>query len=177
MAVEGTGGATQKVLIAYATKRGSTREIAEALSSVLEDEGYRVTVCPADAVDDVSPYDAVVLGGCVYLYRWHRDARRFARTHAVALTGRPVWLFSTGPLDGSAGRKELPPGPDAARAATQLRARGHATFGGRLEPGTPGRLARSMASRGAAGDFRDMEQVRTWARGIAEQLRKEPADR
>lgn len=177
MAVEGVGGATQRILVAYATKRGSTREIAEELASVLEKEGCTVTVSPAGTVQDVVPYDAVVLGGCVYLYRWHRDARRFARTHAAALAGRPVWLFSSGPLDDSATREEIPPGPDAARAATQLRARGHATFGGRLEPGTPGRLARSMASRGAAGDYRDMEQVRTWARGIAHQLREEQADR
>jgi menaquinone-dependent protoporphyrinogen oxidase len=170
---QGGGG---RFLVAYATKRGSTREIAEELSTALEQDGFDVTVSSAAEVGDVAPYDAVVLGSSVYLYRWHRAARRFVRAFATALAGRSVWLFSTGPLDDSASTGELAPGMDAMRAATQLAARGHRTFGDRLDPGTPGRLARSMASRGAEGDYRDMDQVRAWAHAIAAQVRQERAD-
>ena len=167
-------GTGRRVLVAYGSRRGSTREIAEEVGTALEEDGFQVSVFPAAQVHDVTRYDAVVLGGALYMYRWHREARRFARCHALALSGRPVWLFSSGSLDHTADEREIPPVPSAARAARRLDARGHTTFGGRLGPDSPGRLARGMVARGTAGDYRNLEQIRTWAHGIASLLDKEP---
>jgi hypothetical protein len=44
-----------------------------------------VEVRPARQVKRVNGYDAVILGGSVYLNRRHRDARRFARRLAGSL--------------------------------------------------------------------------------------------
>lgn len=88
-----------RVLVAYGSRRGSTAEIARWIGDVLHGLGLEAEVAEAATVRDVTAYDAVVLGGALYAGRWHKDARRFARRHATALSGRPVWLFSSGRLD------------------------------------------------------------------------------
>jgi menaquinone-dependent protoporphyrinogen oxidase len=159
-----------RVLVAYGSRRGGTHGIAEDVAATLREDGCAVTLLPAARVGTVEPYDAVVLGGALYTYRWHKDARRFARRHARALAGRPVWLFSSGPLDHSAEEREIPPVRSAARAARRLHARGHTTFGGRLNADASGRIARSMAERGLEGDYRDPKHIHAWAHGIAAEL-------
>lgn len=160
---------TARVLLAYASKQGSTREVAEMIAARLREHGLDTDVAEARAVTDVTGYHAVVLGSCLYLGRWHRDARGFAQRFARPLVDTPVWLFSCGPLDWSADTSELAPVPSAARAATVLHARGHATFGGRLEHSARGwfGLAQSLVRRGQAGDFRTPARVRAYADTIA----------
>jgi menaquinone-dependent protoporphyrinogen oxidase len=162
------------VLVAYATRNGSTREIAEWIADELRVGGLDVEVCPAAQVADVAGYAAVILGGSVYLAGWHVDARRFAHRFAGALAGRPVWLFSSGPLDRSAEQGELPPVPQAQAAVRALSARGHVTFGGRLSDdahGWIGVVAHRMAAAGLRGDFRNPTRVRAWARVVGAQIK------
>lgn len=163
---------TARVLLAHATRQGSTREIAEIIGERLREHGLHVEVRPADSVSDVSGYHAVVLGSCLYLGRWNRDARAFAQRFARELIDTPVWLFSCGPLDWSADVQDLPPVPSAARVATILHARGHATFGGRLEHSARGwfGLAQGLVRRGHVGDFRTPARIRGYADRIAEGL-------
>ncbi|MEN3541120.1 flavodoxin domain-containing protein [Microbispora sp. ZYX-F-249] len=158
-----------RVLVAYGSRRGSTAEIAGWIGDTLRGEGLETEVADAGSVRDVTAYDAVVLGGALYAGHWHKDARRFARRHAAALSGRPVWLFSSGPLDRSADEAEIPPVPQAARAAEALRALGHRTFGGRLARDAKGFIAARIAER-AGGDYRDPDGVRAWARQVAERV-------
>lgn len=164
---------TRTALVAYGTKNGSTAEIAEHIASVLRGIGLDADVRPAAEVRDVGRYDVVVLGGALYMGRWHRDARRFARRHRHALADRPVWLFSSGPLDPSASERDIPPAPGARRAVQRLGAEGHVTFGGRLEAGARGRIARTILEQGRGGDFRDFDRIAAWATGIAADLAAE----
>jgi len=159
--------------VAYASVGGSTAEIAQWIGAELHDAGLDAEVRPAADVTDVTGYDAVVLGASVYAAGWHNDARRFARRFADALADRPVWLFSSGPLDDSAERTELPPIPQVEAATRALRARGQVTFGGRLSDeahGWLGIVARRIASEGHGGDFRNPQRVRGWARDVAAEL-------
>ncbi|MGY0234220.1 flavodoxin domain-containing protein [Longispora urticae] len=153
-------------LVAYGSAHGSTAEIAGWIGEALRERGLHVEVRDAAAVDDVTEYDLVVLGGALYAHRWQRDARRFARRHREALTGRRVWLFSTGPLDRTAEDGSIAAVPKVARIAEKLHARGHVTFGGRLAADSTGFLASRMA-RTMAGDFRNRTQVTAWAYAIA----------
>ncbi|MFC9246124.1 flavodoxin domain-containing protein [Streptomyces sp. NPDC057136] len=161
---------SRTVLVAYGTRNGSTAEIARVIASVLRDSGLETDVRPAAEVGDVAPYDAVVLGGALYTGRWHRDASRFTRQHRQALAERPVWLFSSGPLDPSASERDLPPVPGARRAQRRTQAREHVTFGGRLEAGARGRIARMILEQGRGGDYRDMDRISAWATEIADGL-------
>ncbi|MGW6268429.1 MULTISPECIES: flavodoxin domain-containing protein [unclassified Streptomyces] len=164
---------TIKVLVAYATKNHSTAEIARTVTEVLREEGLESDTRQADQVGDVRAYDAVVLGSALYAGRWLRDARRFVRRNARALEGTSVWLFSSGPLDTSAGERDIPPVRAARRALVRLDAQEHVTFGGRLVEGAKGRVAHMIITSGKGGDFRDFARIAAWARHIAATLREE----
>ncbi|MCX4904032.1 flavodoxin domain-containing protein [Streptomyces sp. NBC_00878] len=161
---------TPRVLIAYGTKNGSTAEIAEWIAQALRERHVDADVRPAAEVKDLTPYDAVLIGGGLYAGRWQRDATRFARRHREDLGRLPVWLFSSGPLDPSASERDIPPAPGVARLVNRLDARGHATFGGRLTEGAQGFIARQLIKQGKGGDFRDRAQTGAWAHGIAAEL-------
>ena len=94
-----TGGANLRVmiLVAYASKHGSTREVAERIADVFTDEGAPATVRPAVEVHDLTPYDAVVLGSAIYTGRLHHDALRFLERHRTTLAHLPFAIFAGGP--------------------------------------------------------------------------------
>jgi menaquinone-dependent protoporphyrinogen oxidase len=161
------------VLVAYGSTGGSTAEIAGWIAEELRTAGIEVRLLPAGEVDDVAGYDALVLGGAMYAGGWHADARKFAKRFTGRFTGRPVWLFSSGPLDHTADDTDLPPNHQAETAMQSLPAREHVTFGGRLTAearGWLGFVARRMQHQGHAGDFRNPQRIRAWARGIAAEI-------
>ena len=163
------------VLVAYGTTNGSTGEIARWIGDELRGCGLDVEVWPAAQVYDVNRYEAVILGGAMYMFGWHRDARQFAHRFAGALARRPVWLFSSGPLDDSADQLPLPPIPQADAVMRVVHARGHVTFGGRLSEdarGWLGFVAHRMADEGRGGDFRNPLRVRAWAHKVAEEIKE-----
>ncbi len=160
---------SDRVLVAYATKHGSTREVAEEIGRVLRQRGLDTDVAEARLVRDLAPYGAVVLGSALYAAHWQRDANRFVARHLAALQARPVWLFSTGPLDRSADAGLLPAPPSVAITTDPIGARAHRVFGGRLLADTPGLDPQVLATH-PVGDFRDWAAIRAWAQGIAAAL-------
>ena len=88
-----------KVLVAYASKYGSTAEVAESIARVLRSRCVHADVRAAGEVEDIEGYDGVVLGGGIYVGRWHRNAQRFARHFADDLAALPVAVFALGPVD------------------------------------------------------------------------------
>lgn len=155
-----------RVLVAYASKQGGTAGLAEWIGEALEHSGASVNVVPTDEVVDVESFDAVIIGGALYVFRWHADARRFVKQHTRSLRHRPVWLFSSGPLDHSATEQEIPPVRSVRKAMDRIGARGHATFGGRLLPGGKSALP--------VGDWRDRSHVDRWVKGIVDELTSSP---
>jgi menaquinone-dependent protoporphyrinogen oxidase len=138
----------------------------------LRDEGFTVDVLPPGQVRRLDGYDAVIVGGALYALRWHKAARRFVKRHAAELRQRATYFFSSGPLDDSAGRRDIPPVSGVSALMERAGARGHVTFGGRLTPDAKGFPASAMA-KSRAGDWRDPERVRDWTRTVAAQLRSE----
>ncbi|MGW7680153.1 flavodoxin domain-containing protein [Kribbella sp. NPDC054772] len=162
---------TSSVLVAYGTKNGSTAGIADMIVTALQADGLTAEALPAADVSSIEGYDAVVLGGALYAGRWNRDARTFARRHADALRNRPVWLFSSGPLDDSADRREIRPVSQVAKLSDRLGAVEHVTFGGRLTEDAAGFMAKAMVRAGKGGDFRNPERIAAWSHTIATHLR------
>jgi len=151
-----------RVLVAYGSKMGGTQGLAEMLGSELADLGYEAEVLSAKVVSDVISYDAVVVGGALYYFvSWHKDAKSLTKRLQTDLRERPVWLFSSGPLDDSATEKDIAPIKSVRKAMDRIGARGHVTFGGRLEEKN-GNLP--------IGDWRDADHVRQWAQQIAGEL-------
>jgi menaquinone-dependent protoporphyrinogen oxidase len=157
-----------RVLVAYASKMGATKEIADAIGGRLGDRGCQADVRSAGAVTSVDAYDAVVLGSAVYVTRWRREAVRFARRFRKQLAARRVWLFESGWVGT---RPEEPePSAGARRTAARVGARTPAVFGGRLDPElATGFLDRRLA-REMAGDARDWGEITAWADEVADTL-------
>ncbi len=158
------------ILVTYGSKCGGTEGLAEMVAEGLREEGFTVDVAAARQVNRVDDYDGVIVGGALYAFRWHRDARRFVKRHAAELRRRPTYFFSSGPLDDSAASKDIPPVRSVAVLMRRVAALGHVTFGGRLSPDAKGFAASAMAKK-QAGDWRDGEKVRTWVGSIAAELR------
>lgn len=159
-----------RVLIAYGSKRRDLEGIARHIHDALESSGIVADVRSADEEIDLDDYDAAIVGGALHNGRWHKHSRRFVRRHAQALSARPVWLFSSGELDGTAESGNLPPVPHVRDAAIASGARDHITFGGRFSSEATGFPADAVDGSGAQ-DWRNVEHIRGWATGIAEQLK------
>ena len=160
------------ILVAHASKHGSTAEIAEAVAGTLREAGLTVDCVPVGEVGDLSPYDAVVLGSAVYMKRWRGDARHFLRKQAKGLAERPLWIFSSGPAgDPAKADPEWSEPHKVMVKADELGARDHVVFGGRVAPdegGMAGRMAKNTPPE--FQDMRDWDAIRAWAQGIADEL-------
>jgi menaquinone-dependent protoporphyrinogen oxidase len=157
-------------LVAYASKRGSTKEIAETLAATLRRRGLEVSLCAVDEVDSLDPYGAVVLGSAVYMKRWRGDARRFLKRHRKALCRLPFWVFSSGPVgDPVNDNPEWMESRKFVETIEELGARGHVVFGGRVPAEPRGLMEKSMVE-GTPEEYRDRrdwDQIRAWAEGVA----------
>ena len=165
----------KRVLVAYASEHGSTKEIAERVGDVLGRDGLDVDVRDASSVHDLGAYDAVVVGSAVYMGRWRGSAKHLVKRHESELAERDVWLFSSGPVGED-------PAPDDAKAqkytqpkfaleeAEKIGAHEHVVFGGRVPDS--GFIAKSMRKGipPELQDRRDWDEIERWAGGIAAAL-------
>lgn len=162
-----------RVLIATASKHGATAEIGQIVAAVLREAGHEVATSPPESVETIDDYDAVVLGSAVYAGRWLDSARAFVTRHDRELAGKPVWLFSSGPI----GDPPLPAGdaPEPLAIAHRIGAREHRTFGGRIDRSGLGLMERAITRvlKAPDGDFRDVAEIRAWATTIAAALTPE----
>jgi menaquinone-dependent protoporphyrinogen oxidase len=154
-----------RILLAFASRHGSTREVAETIAAVLRERDLAVEVRSCADVDAIAGYDAVVLGAALYTGRVHADARRFLERHAGALAAKPVAVFAMGPRtlapeEVESSREQL----DRALARfPRLSPVAVAIFGGVIDP----QRLHFPLNRMPAGDARDWEAIRAWAREIA----------
>jgi menaquinone-dependent protoporphyrinogen oxidase len=168
------------VLVGYATRYGSTQQVAEVVAGTLRDSGLEVDLEPVREVRTLDDYRAVVLGAPLYIGRWHRDAQRFLSLHQEALTQRPVAIFALGPTqpdeqEWEGGRaqldQELARYPWLAPVALEL-------FGGTYDPAKLHFLDKLLATLPAsplhgmpASDVRNWTAIRAWASALATELR------
>jgi menaquinone-dependent protoporphyrinogen oxidase len=165
----------EPVLVAYASRHGSTRGVAERIGAALAGQGFAVDVLPVEQAVDLQRYEAVVLGSPVYNQRWLPEAEAWLRAGRSVLAGRPVWLFSVGSFGdrrrifGALVRRE-PSNVGELRDA--VRSRGYRVFAGVVERHQWPLPARIFfhAFGGRFGDSRDWQAIDAWGQGIAEAL-------
>lgn len=161
-----------RVLVAVASRHGSTWEIGGAVADVLRASGFDVDVRDPDDVEEVD-HDAVVLGSSVYVGRWAASARALVDRLAASYLGRPVWLFSSGPVGRAPTQFDDP--EEIPSVMTRLGARGHRTFPGRLDGADLALAERAVVSlvQAEQGDFRAWADIRSWAQDVAAALHAE----
>jgi menaquinone-dependent protoporphyrinogen oxidase len=157
-----------EVLIAYATKHGSTHEVAETVAAHLAQAGVEAHTVPADRVRSLDEFQAVVLGAPIYMGRWHHDARAFLRRFRSELATRPLAVFALGPISDSAeqwdgARQQLygalahVPGVEPVTVGL---------FGGAIVPET----LHFPFSHVPAGDLRDWDSIQAWTERLPDAL-------
>ena len=163
---------SDKILVAFATRYGSTAEVAEKIAATLRESGAVVDVRPVREVRSLNEYSTVVLGAPLYIGSWHEEAHRFLTTQHEALVGRSVAIFGLGPLSTSAEEmegsraqldKELAKYPWLKPVAVEM-------FVGKYDPSKLSFAHRLIAVLPAsplhglpASDNRDWEAIQAWA--------------
>jgi len=162
------------VLVVYASKHGSTEQVARKVAEKLRDAGYTTRVEQARAVKDLEGCGAVVVGGSLYMGRWNHDARRFLRRHRKELRSVPFAVFALGPGENTekafaGSRQQL---DHALDRFSDLEPRAVAVFGGVLDP----RQHHFPFSRMEERDLRDWDEIRAWACGLPAELELLPRE-
>ena len=176
------------VLVAYASRHGSTMGIAERIADGLRAAGLRTEVRSVDAIGDITPYGAFVIGGAAYMYHWLKEATAFVRRHRETLAGRPTWLFSSGPLGtdlvDEAGRDilEVTRPREFDELEGLVHPRDEHIFFGAWDPDDPPAGLGEWVLRHLpaspeipSGDFRDWPAIDAWTASIADELRERPS--
>lgn len=159
------------VIVAYASKHGSTEGIASAIAQRLNEAGASAQAISVNDVSDLGDATAVVLGSAIYAGSWMKEAVEFVHRFAEPLAERPVWLFSSGPLGEHVEDEEQQP-------RQLLEMEGiigpveHRLFFGALDRSKLGFAERMIvkAVKAQDGDFREWDEIRAWADAIAGDL-------
>ncbi len=161
---------TKSILLAYATRFGSTQDVAETIAASLRQSGFEVDMQPMADVKTLDAHDAIVLGAAIYNAHWHPDVHNFLSRHQEALSQRPVAIFTLGPLSASEAAKrnsrrqldkELARYPWLKPVAVEI-------FAGKYDPSKPGLsfFERFLPAR----DYRNWDAIRAWAYALPAQL-------
>ena len=164
------------ILVTYASSYGSTQEVAEVVAAMLREQGVEVDLRPIREVQTLAGYSAVVLGAPLYMFHWHKDARRFlARFQHDLTSSLPIAVFAGGPIGDSDEQawqdirsnlnQELAKFPWLQPVSVQL-------IGGKFDPTKlrfPYNLIPAMRHM-PASDLRDWTAIRAWASSLTEKF-------
>jgi menaquinone-dependent protoporphyrinogen oxidase len=165
----------QSILVSYASKHGSTQEIAETIATTFRKHQFEVDLLPANAVESLDKYQAVIFGSAVYAGAWTDEAMAFLKRFDVALEMRPVFFFSSGPT-GKGEASAILQGwkyPEAIQAyLARIKPEEIVLFHGKLELETLPLVQRWLikAMKAPLGDFRQWAEIQAWAENIVQQL-------
>jgi menaquinone-dependent protoporphyrinogen oxidase len=158
------------ILVCYATRYGSTGEIAGIIGEELRNAGYEVTVSPLSEIHDPGLYDGVVIGSPLYMGKWLAEARDFVSRFRHPLSERPVAVFSVGYSLKERMSEHLWDVDAAIDSAVKIFLSPIHTgyFAGSVNPDimTPADRAIVTMAGVLPGDYRDSAGVRQWAREL-----------
>ena len=159
------------ILLAYASRYGSTQEVAGTIAAALREAGLEVELQPMQEIKQIDRYAAVVLGAAIYNAKWNPAAHQFLSQHQAALSRRPVAIFALGPLSTSDAaklrsrrqlNKELEKYPWLKPVAVEM-------FVGKIDPAKLSFFDRLGTT---ASDNREWAAIRTWANVLSAQLQR-----
>lgn len=159
----------QKVLVAYASKAGSTMEVAQTVAKELADRGFAVDIRPLKQVTSLDGYSAVVVGSAVRMGSPLPEAAKFVEKNAAALQKLPVAFFAVHIMnmaDDDASRKARLAYLDPIRKLVTLKHEAYFAGVGDMSKvsfieGLIGKMVKSPE-----GDFRDWKAISGWAQSI-----------
>ena len=163
-----------RILVAYASKKGSTTEIAQAIGKELAASGHVADVTEIGTVKSLAGYDAVVIGGPIYVGKMIGDAGKFVQRHYKDLEKLPVAGFVVCLSAGVNDKEGMALAEKALHAAlTPLHPVAETIFAGKLDPDKLSWFQRwiTKTAKSPVGDFRDWAAIAAWAKELPEKMK------
>ncbi|MHB1016510.1 MAG: flavodoxin domain-containing protein [Coriobacteriia bacterium] len=164
-------GMSKRVLVAYATRTGSTTGVAEAIGRTLGERGYAVDVKPLREKPSPGGYDAVVMGSAINGAAWLPEAMSWLESNTTVLRDVPTAAFCVHSMNGGSDEKQTRKRTaylDKVRSAVKPVAEGF--FLGRGPSADDSSLIARWAFKTfggtAEGDARDWDKIKAWAEGL-----------
>jgi menaquinone-dependent protoporphyrinogen oxidase len=163
-----------KILIAYMTKTGTTREVAEEIARIAGDKGIIPDVLPLSAVESPGGYDAVLIGAPINGMQWLPEASDFVEKHKEALKKIPTAYFFVSYLVNSGcgfWRKIIRKSLD--KVSETVKPVKVGMFDGRVEKAFPA-FARFLfgLKKDIPLDLRDWDAIRAWGEEYITEISK-----
>ncbi len=169
---------TWRILVTYATRFGSTAEVAAKIDAVLSKAGAVVDLRPVDKVRSLESYDAVIIGSPIRGGTWTAEAASFLEAHCEELARLRVAYFTVCMTL----REDT---PETRRLVSdyhapllenfpQIHPVSIGMFAGRVNYATFSWLLNLMAkaSHIPEGDWRKWEAIEDWARELVPLLKR-----
>jgi menaquinone-dependent protoporphyrinogen oxidase len=164
-----------RILVAYASRTGSTVGVAEAIGKSLVESGAQVKVLPMQDVRDLTPYRAVVAGSAIRGNKWLPEAMQFMQAHQATLAQKPFAAFlvcmTLAMPNADKYREHVADFLQPVRALVKPVSEG--LFAGVLDIGKISSLGDRLKFRlsvifgvWSEGDHRDWNAIRAWAESI-----------
>ena len=161
--------AKRKVLVAYATRSGSTAGVAERVAEVLNRSGFAAEAVTTKETRDVGSYDAVVVGSAVRAGKLMPEVLNFLVKNKATLEAKPLAAFIV-----CLAMKE---GDEKGRATAgtyldplrlRVKPASEGLFAGAYDPQKVGFVERQVLKmiKAPPGDFRKWDQIEAWAAGL-----------
>ena len=161
------------ILIAYATRAGSTFDVAEAIRQSLAEHGAQVEMRPVKEISSLEPYRAVILGSAIRAGSWLPEAVEFVKLHKSELENLPLVYF----LVCATMREDTPKHHDQVLAylkpvRAMIEPLEIGLFAGKLDANKLGLFAKMLVKvmHSEQGDWRDWEAIHEWAGKIYNRL-------
>ena len=158
-----------RILVTYTTRKGTTREIAEAIGKELRAAGHEAEVFGMPTVSTLAGYDGIVIGGPMYMGRMIADFGKFVRRQGGGLAKLPVAGFIVGLTPVKKDPESMAYMEKALhKALDPLKPVSEAMFAGRLDPSGLSWFQKWITKnvKSPEGDFRDWAAIAAWARGL-----------
>jgi len=168
------------ILLAYATRAGSTREVSDTIGKSLIEHGAFVEILPVKEVTTLAPYSAVILGSAIRAGSWLPEAIKFVKQHETELEKLPLVYF----LVCATMREDTPEHHNQVLAYLKpvraiLEPLEIGLFAGKLDVTQLGFFAKLVvkAMHSDQGDWRDWQAVHDWSGKIYARIEQREAGR
>ena len=163
----------KRVLVCYASRYGSTGEIAEVIAEELEKMGVTTELTRVEDLSTIEGFHAVVMGSPLYMGKLLPEAREFVHKFRGPLNRLPLYVFVAGYTFRERLEEYLRSGEDAVDAIRlYVNPAETGYFAGRVDPDLVSSPDRAILLMGGVhpGDFRDWDRIKKWAGQIGARL-------
>ncbi len=159
----------QKILVAYASRYGSTEQVAETIAEELTRRGQTVALQPVKQVTGLAEYDGVMLGSAVRYGQWLPEAVAFVNSHQAELNSKPSVFFTVHMLNtGTDKDSQLAREAYLNAVRPQVKHAAEVFFAGKIDFSHLSVYERMLCKliKSPAGDLRDWPTIRSWSQTI-----------